>query len=56
MRTELVTVALDMAVARRRPAAGVIFHSDRGSTRRKNSPNIAWIIKSDARSGVPGIR
>jgi transposase InsO family protein len=32
MRTTLVTDALDMAVARRRPPAGVIFHSDRGST------------------------
>jgi putative transposase len=31
MRTDLVTAALDMALARRRPAAGVIFHSDRGT-------------------------
>jgi putative transposase len=31
MRTGLVTAALDMALARRRPPAGVIFHSDRGS-------------------------
>lgn len=31
MRTELVTAALDMALARRRPPAGVIFHSDRGA-------------------------
>lgn len=30
MRTELVTAALDMAIARRKPLAGVIFHSDRG--------------------------
>jgi putative transposase len=30
MRTELVTAALDMAIAARRPPAGVIFHSDRG--------------------------
>ena len=30
MRTELVTAALDMAIATRRPPAGVIFHSDRG--------------------------
>lgn len=30
MRTELVTAALDMAIARRNPPAGVIFHSDRG--------------------------
>lgn len=30
MRTGLVTAALDMAIAARQPAAGVIFHSDRG--------------------------
>lgn len=30
MRTSLVTAALDMALERRRPPAGVIFHSDRG--------------------------
>ncbi len=30
MRAELVVGALDMAFAHRRPAAGVIFHSDRG--------------------------
>ncbi len=31
MRTELVTDALDMAITARQPAAGVIFHSDRGT-------------------------
>jgi putative transposase len=31
MRTELVTAALDMAIANRKPPAGVIFHSDRGA-------------------------
>ncbi len=31
MRTELIVEALDMAITRRRPAPGVIFHSDRGS-------------------------
>jgi putative transposase len=31
MRTELVTAALDMAIANRWPPAGVIFHSDRGA-------------------------
>ena len=32
MRTNLVEDALSMAFTTRRPAAGVIFHSDRGST------------------------
>ena len=31
MRTELVTDALQMAVARRRPEPGLIHHSDQGS-------------------------
>lgn len=31
MRTGLVTAALDVALAHRTPAAGVIFHSDRGT-------------------------
>lgn len=31
MRTELVTAALDMALANRRPTGPVIFHSDRGA-------------------------
>jgi putative transposase len=31
MRTELVTDALQMALARRRPAPGLIWHSDEGS-------------------------
>jgi putative transposase len=30
MRTSLITAALDMAIAARKPPAGVIFHSDRG--------------------------
>jgi hypothetical protein len=30
MRTSLVIAALDMAIAARKPPAGVIFHSDRG--------------------------
>src|SRR5262249_59292294 len=30
MRTELVTAALDRAIANRRPPPGLIFHSDRG--------------------------
>ncbi len=31
MRTDLVTDALDMAISNRKPPAGVIFHSDRGT-------------------------
>lgn len=31
MRTELVAAAVRMAVASRRPAPGLIFHSDRGT-------------------------
>jgi putative transposase len=31
LRTELVTAALDMALAHRKPPADVIFHSDRGT-------------------------
>jgi putative transposase len=31
MRTDLVTDALDMAIGRRRPGKGIIFHSDRGT-------------------------
>ncbi len=31
MRTELITDALDMAIAARHPGPGVIFHSDRGT-------------------------
>jgi putative transposase len=31
MRTDLVTAALDMAVARRRPGEGLVHHSDHGS-------------------------
>ena len=31
MRTELVVDALEMAVWRRRPGAGLIHHTDRGS-------------------------
>jgi transposase InsO family protein len=32
MRTELVTDALQMALAHRRPQAGLIWHSDQGSS------------------------
>jgi putative transposase len=41
MRTDLIAEALTNAVATRRPAPGVIFHSDRGSqgTSRSPTPN-----------------
>jgi transposase InsO family protein len=37
MRTKLVEDALHMAFARRRPAPGVIFHSDKGSQYRSKN-------------------
>ncbi len=38
MRTDLVTDALTQALATRRPEAGVIFHSDRGTQYKRNTP------------------
>jgi putative transposase len=38
LRTELVVAALDMALLHRRPAAGVIHHSDPGSQSTAHSP------------------
>jgi len=37
MRTELVGAALEMALSSRRPAPGLIFHSDRGSQYTSNA-------------------
>ena len=37
MRTELITRAMEMALHFRRPAAGLIFHSDRGSQYTSNT-------------------
>ena len=34
LRSSLVTEALEMAIKQRQPAPGLIFHTDRGSTRR----------------------
>jgi transposase InsO family protein len=47
MRAELVCDALTMAIEHRRPAAGLIFHSDRGcSTRRRSSPRCSRQTRS----------
>ena len=45
MRTKLVEDALHMAFARRRPASGVIFHSDRGS--QYTSRNFAALARAN---------
>jgi putative transposase len=47
MRSELVVDALQMAVARRRPAPGLIHHSDQGAqTRFKGSLNLGSTSRS----------
>src|SRR5450759_992774 len=52
MRTELVADALDTAVAARDGDVDqVIFHGDRGSTRRCGSPSISLWKASRPRSG-----
>jgi putative transposase len=48
MRTELVIDALEMAVWRRKPGAGLIHHTDRGSQRadsigRSNTPDLGGV-------------
>jgi putative transposase len=44
MRSELVVDALNMAIARRRPEAGLIHHSDQGSQLRLNRSSQHWLI------------
>ena len=55
MRTELVLGALNMAVTQRRPAPGLIFHSDRGSQYAshdyRKALTAAGIIPSMSRKG-----
>jgi putative transposase len=48
LRTSLITDALDMALAHRKPPAGVIFHSDRG-TQYTSSDFARYCIKNDIR-------
>ena len=51
MRTSLVTDALDMAIANRRPAKGVIFHSDRG-TQYTSGDFAAYCTKNNIRRSL----
>lgn len=55
MRTELVSDALRMAWFRRRPEAGLILHSDRGSQGGFNRSSQHWIVEQilGARPGLP---
>ena len=54
MRTSLVTDALDTAARNYPLADGVIFHSDRGNTRRRNSRTTPARSVCAVRSAVPG--
>jgi putative transposase len=49
MRSELVVDALQMALARRRPAPGLIHHSDQGS-----QGGFKWSSQHPDRGGVDG--
>jgi transposase InsO family protein len=55
MRTKLVEDALHMAFAQRRPARGVIFHSDRGPLNIRARTSLLWPgqTASRCRSGPP---
>jgi putative transposase len=44
MRSDLVVDALNMAVARRQPEAGLIHHSDQGSQPRLNRFSQQWLV------------
>jgi putative transposase len=48
MRTELVTDALQMALAQRRPAPGLIWHSDQGSQPGLKGSSQHWVVGSAA--------
>jgi putative transposase len=44
LRAELVTDALEMALAHRRPARGLIWHSDQGSQPGLNRSSQHWVV------------
>lgn len=55
LRTDLVDAALTDAIRRRRPASGLIFHSDRGcNTPAPSTPASPSATGSDCRSGSAG--
>jgi putative transposase len=45
MRAELVVEALEMAVGRRQPAAGLVHHSDQGSQPGLNRSSQQWLLE-----------
>ena len=53
MTREMVLSALDMAYAKRRPARGLIFHSDRGS-QYASADVRAWLAERGIRQSMSG--
>jgi putative transposase len=51
LRTELVTAALDMAVARRRPGDGLVHHSDHGTQGGLNQSSQHRLVGSSVEGG-----
>jgi hypothetical protein len=54
LRTDLVEAALTDALVRRRPASGLVFHSDRGSTPATSTPASPLPTASGSRSAGAG--